>query len=34
MNEPLDIIYGIHPVMEALRSKKRNVTQLLSLIHI
>ncbi len=28
MNEPLDIIYGIHPVMEALRSKKRNVTQL------
>lgn len=28
MNEALDIIYGIHPVMEALRSKKRNVTQL------
>lgn len=29
MNENnLDIIYGIHPVQEALRSKKRNVTQL------
>jgi len=24
----LDLIYGIHPVQEALRSKKRNVTQL------
>ena len=28
MNDNLDMIYGIHPVMEALRSKKRNVTQL------
>ena len=28
MQDNLDIIYGIHPVMEALRSKKRNVTQL------
>lgn len=28
MNESLDMIYGIHPVMEALKSKKRNVTQL------
>ena len=28
MNENSDMIYGIHPVQEALRSKKRNVTQL------
>lgn len=28
MQDNLDMIYGIHPVMEALRSKKRNVTQL------
>ncbi len=28
MQDNQDIIYGIHPVMEALRSKKRNVTQL------
>ncbi len=28
MNDNLDMIYGIHPVQEALRSKKRNVTQL------
>lgn len=28
MNENLDVIYGIHSVMEALKSKKRNVTQL------
>ena len=28
MNDNLDMIYGIHPVMEALKSKKRNVTQL------
>ena len=28
MNENSDLIYGIHPVQEALRSKKRNVTQL------
>lgn len=28
MQDNQDIIYGIHPVMEALKSKKRNVTQL------
>lgn len=28
MNENLDTLYGIHAVMEALKSKKRNVTQL------
>ena len=28
MSENLDILYGIHAVMEALKSKKRNVTQL------
>ena len=28
MSENLDMIYGIHSVMEALKSKKRNVTQL------
>lgn len=28
MPETTDMIYGIHPVMEALKSKKRNVTQL------
>ena len=28
MNDNLDMIYGIHPVQEALRSKTRNVTQL------
>lgn len=28
MSESLDMVYGIHPVMEALRSKKRNVMQL------
>lgn len=28
MNTNLDMIYGIHPIEEALRSKKRNVTQL------
>jgi len=28
MQDNLDMIYGIHSVMEALRSKKRNVTQL------
>ena len=28
MQDNLDIIYGIHSVMEALKSKKRNVTQI------
>ena len=28
MQDNQDIIYGIHPVLEALKSKKRNVTQL------
>ncbi|HJD18985.1 MAG TPA: hypothetical protein IAB21_00825, partial [Candidatus Avelusimicrobium excrementipullorum] len=28
MSENLDILYGIHAVMEALKSKKRNVVQL------
>ena len=28
MSENLDMLYGIHAVMEALKSKKRNVVQL------